>query len=874
MTLRTWHLRTGSVVLTWLVALVVVAGAHDVVAQSHWLLIHLLGLGAASNAILIWSWYFTEAVLRLSHKENRRSQSARLVLFNTGALAVIAGYGSHGPGGSTWLPILVGGTLAFGAIAWHAVALAHRLKVALPSRFGPIVHYYVAAGACLLVGIGFGVTMARGDLPGDWQSRLAVAHAGLNLLGWIGLTVLGTLVTLWPTILRTRMAPGVEQAAKRSLPLLICSVAVIVAGALAGQLLVAAAGIGGYTVTVGYVAWSHADEVRRKRPTDVASLSVLAGIVWLFGTLVALTVALATAGDWFTAQDRLSTATTALFGGFLTQVLLGALSYLIPVVLGSSPTATQAAMRTLDTAGAARVTAANAGLLVWALPGSGVAHTLCAAVAAAALASFVPLAVRAAVLARREAQSPPGPRSRLPHPETGVLLGLGAAGLAVVVLAAAVGVAADPGSVGLPGRGHTAETVTATGQTTQVQVRVEGMRFVPNRIEVPLGNRLVLTLDNTGTQTHDLVLPDGSGTGRLSPGQQATLDAGVVDAGVQGWCSVAGHRQMGMVFDVVVVVAGTGAAQHTGHTSESTSTPAIDLMATPGPGFVARDPRLPPAPEESTHRVRLEVRDVRREVAPGVTTTLWPYGVVAADGSYDGSAPGPTLRGRVGDTFEVTLVNGATIGHSVDFHAGALAPDRPMRTIEPGQELVYRFTATRSGIWLYHCSTMPMSLHLANGMFGAVVIDPPNLPPVDREYVLTQSEMYLGGADGADPAKVADERPDLVVFNGYANQYDHTPLTATVGERVRIWVLSAGPNRSSFFHVVGGQFDTVWKEGEYRLQPGNPSAGGSQTLDLGPAQGGFVELTFPEAGNYPFVTHAMSDAERGAHGLIAVEQER
>lgn len=191
-----------------------------------------------------------------------------------------------------------------------------------------------------------------------------------------------------------------------------------------------------------------------------------------------------------------------------------------------------------------------------------------------------------------------------------------------------------------------------------------------------------------------------------------------------------------------------------------------------------------------------------------------------------------------------------------------------MRTIEPGESLVYRFTATRPGMWMYHCSTMPVSLHIANGMFGAVIIDPPDLPPVDREYVMVQSELYLGPEGGeADADKVVADNPDLVVFNGYANQYDHDPLVAEVGERIRIWVLAAGPNRGSAFHIVGGQFDTVWSEGDYRLQPGT---GGSQTLGLFPAQGGFVELEFPEPGHYPFVSHSMVDAERGAHGIVEV----
>jgi nitrite reductase (NO-forming) len=313
---------------------------------------------------------------------------------------------------------------------------------------------------------------------------------------------------------------------------------------------------------------------------------------------------------------------------------------------------------------------------------------------------------------------------------------------------------------------------------------------------------------------------------------------------------------------VTGVAAAPGAHQPDHATGGPSAAGDLDLAAPPGPGFTAHDPALPAAARSRTHRLTLTVQERERAVAPGVTQTLWTFG---------GTAPGPTLRGKVGDVFEITLVNDGTIGHSIDFHAGALAPDRPMRTIQPGESLVYRFTATRSGMWMYHCATMPMSLHIANGMFGAVVIDPPDLATVDREYVLVQSELYLGPQGGiADADRVRNGTPDLVVFNGYANQYDHAPLRARTGERVRIWVLAAGPNRGSAFHVVGGQFDTVYREGSYELRPGAGGTGGSQVLGLSPAQGGFVELTFPEPGSYPFVTHAMADAERGAHGIVRV----
>src|SRR5690606_13328211 len=142
----------------------------------------------------------------------------------------------------------------------------------------------------------------------------------------------------------------------------------------------------------------------------------------------------------------------------------------------------------------------------------------------------------------------------------------------------------------------------------------------------------------------------------------------------------------------------------------------------------------------------------------------------------------------------------------------------PMRTITPGESLTYQFTAQHSGAWLYHCSTPPMSLHIANVMFGAVIIDPPDLPEVGTELVLVRSELYLGEQDGvADEAKITAEQPDASVFNGYVNQYAHAPVRVDVGERVRIWLVDAGPQRPVAFHVVGAQFDTVFKEGAYLL---------------------------------------------------------
>src|SRR5690606_28941344 len=241
---------------------------------------------------------------------------------------------------------------------------------------------------------------------------------------------------------------------------------------------------------------------------------------------------------------------------------------------------------------------------------------------------------------------------------------------------------------------------------------------------------------------HDLVFANGIAGTRLSPGQSETIDVGVITADLDGWCSIVGHRQMGMTMQIVATGAsaapaptatdGADADGHAGH--DGGAMPGMD--ARPGSDFAPYKAALEPLPASAapiTRELTLTVRDEKKEVAPGITQTLW---------TYNGSAPGPLLHGRVGDRFVITLENKGSMGHSIDFHAGALAPDRPMRTIAPGESLTYTFPATRAGIWMYHCATTPMTAHIANGMYGAVVIEPADLPAVDRSYVLVQGEYY------------------------------------------------------------------------------------------------------------------------------------
>jgi nitrite reductase (NO-forming) len=172
---------------------------------------------------------------------------------------------------------------------------------------------------------------------------------------------------------------------------------------------------------------------------------------------------------------------------------------------------------------------------------------------------------------------------------------------------------------------------------------------------------------------------------------------------------------------------------------------------------------------------------------------------------------------------------------------------------------------------MYHCGTAPALHHIANGMYGMVIVEPQEgLPPVDHEVALVQSEWYLGPqGQPASLTKAAEAAPapDFVVFNGVANQYLDNPIEVGTGSTVRVFVLNAGPSVDSAFHVVGTIFNTVIKEGVH-LTKGNAGNWGSQAVDLAPAQGAIVEFEMPEDGLYPAVTHAFNFVGRGALGVF------
>jgi nitrite reductase (NO-forming) len=396
-----------------------------------------------------------------------------------------------------------------------------------------------------------------------------------------------------------------------------------------------------------------------------------------------------------------------------------------------------------------------------------------------------------------------------------------------------------------------------------VDIELADLTLTPGTASVAAGGSLEVT--NHGAIPHDVAIKGTAlKTAMLAGGEHATLARGDLPAGTYTmFCDVPGHEAAGMKGTLTV---GAAAASTGGGTAapaaEATSTGAkIDPAATPAPTWKPFDPMLQPAPGGTVHDVAFSATESVVEVAPGVTQELW---------TFNGQMPGPVLRGHVGDVFNVTLTNNGKIGHSIDFHASKVAPNVEMRTLQPGESLVYQFKADYAGIWMYHCGTAPALHHIGNGMFGTIIIDPPNLPAVDHEFVMVQSELYLGPQGGpGDLTKMMEERKDAVVFNGYYNQYKFSPIAVAAGDRVRVWVLDAGPSENSAFHIVGTIFDTVYKEGDYSLRPGS-GQGGAQVLDLQPAQGGFVEFTLDKDGTYPMVTHKFANVGKGALGLFQV----
>jgi len=305
------------------------------------------------------------------------------------------------------------------------------------------------------------------------------------------------------------------------------------------------------------------------------------------------------------------------------------------------------------------------------------------------------------------------------------------------------------------------------------------------------------------------------------------------------------------------------------HTGPFSSGKALSLDATIKP--------LDPSPVKE---IRLDTTHKVIEIAPGVQFSAWTFG---------DQVPGPAVRARVGDRIKFTMTNrsdepvpgvqmtAAPMMHSMDFHSAMVSPGDKYRSIAPGHTISFEFTLNYPGVFMYHCGTPMVLEHIASGMYGMMIVEPRDGYPtkVDREYAVLQSEFYTKPdpekrqVNGSplyvlDGERVRAKAPTYTIFNGRHNGMVEKPLSAEPGDRVRLFVLNAGPSNTSSFHVVGTIFDRVWMDGN----PDNQFRG-MQTVLLGSSSGAVVEFIIPEPGSYVMVDHHFANASQGAVGIIA-----
>ncbi len=286
-----------------------------------------------------------------------------------------------------------------------------------------------------------------------------------------------------------------------------------------------------------------------------------------------------------------------------------------------------------------------------------------------------------------------------------------------------------------------------------------------------------------------------------------------------------------------------------------------DAIATARQAFPAELPALTNGPVVAVH---LGIAHRAISVAPGIKYEAWTFG---------DTVPGPVVHARVGQTVRVTLTNNAPMPHSVDFHAARVAPNVAFADVAPGKSFTFSFKATDPGVYMYHCGTKPVLAHIANGMYGAIVVEPKEglLPRADHQYVLVSGEWYLNGPGTAQPAqldmvKAQQMTPDWVTWNGYAGQYVKHPLTAMPGDNVRFWVVAAGPSLDTQFHVVGTLLNRAWVNADLTNAPQE----GIQTALVPAGGGGVFDVKIDKAGLYPFVSHSFASVQMGQVGLLKV----
>jgi nitrite reductase (NO-forming) len=290
----------------------------------------------------------------------------------------------------------------------------------------------------------------------------------------------------------------------------------------------------------------------------------------------------------------------------------------------------------------------------------------------------------------------------------------------------------------------------------------------------------------------------------------------------------------------------------------------------PVDAILAFAPAVPPPlnRKATTVKVEMETKEFIGTLTDGTEYRFW---------SFNGTVPGPMVRIKVGDTVEFTLKNNkeSQSTHSIDIHAvNGPGGGKPVTEVSPGNKKTFTWKSLAPGLYVYHCASAHIPTHIANGMYGMLLVEPKKgLKKVDREYYVMQSEFYTEKVHGAkglqefSAKKALQEHADYVVFNGSVGAVTGKgALTAKVGETVRIFIGNAGPNLISSFHIIGEIFDRVWHEGS----TSNPATNVQTTL-IPVAGAAIVEFKVDNPGTYVLVDHSIFRAiDKGAVGLLNV----
>ncbi len=417
--------------------------------------------------------------------------------------------------------------------------------------------------------------------------------------------------------------------------------------------------------------------------------------------------------------------------------------------------------------------------------------------------------------------------------------------------------AAAPSDIGyIPDARYTLRSGIADGRMVYLGVGGAIDSKVNPVLTAAEGQVVQLTLINGEGAEHDIVFPEQETKSPRVTGKGASTTI-AFRATRSGdfiyFCSVPGHQLAGMQGQFIVTPK--PAPQAT--VEADISREPTDLP----PPISKRDPQ--------TVRIDLLTAEVEGRLAEGTTFEYW---------TFNGKVPGPFLRVRVGDTVDIHLKNAANSAmiHSVDFHAvtgpgGGAA----VLQVDPGKEKSMTWKALVPGLYVYHCATPMVAEHIANGMYGLILVEPESgLPPVDREFYVMQGEVYTDapfgqrGSQEFSVEKLMNERPEYFVFNGSVGALTKLhPLHANVGETVRIFFGVGGPNFTSSFHVIGTIFDKVYAFGGVQTEP----LQGIQTVSVPPGGAVIAEFKAKIPGNYTLVDHALARAERGLVGILSVE---